>query len=45
MQRIDCQLGVRRFIVIFVFGFPGLRFHRTIFAEGGLPSSRSTSNL
>ena len=37
------QLRVRRFIVIFVLGFPGVRFHRTIFAEGELPSSCRTS--
>ena len=37
------QLGLGRFIVIFVLGLPAERFHRTIFAEGELPSSRCTS--
>jgi hypothetical protein len=39
------QLGVRRFIFIFVLGLPAVRqFHCTIFAEDERPSSRCISD-
>jgi len=36
------QLGLRRFIVNFVLGLPGVRFHRTIIVEREPPSSYCT---
>jgi len=39
------QLGVRRFVVLFVLGLPAVRrFNRTIIAQGEPPSSRRTSD-